>query len=236
MEILDEPVVIQKLSHNFVNVIPDVDELFVTDNKVGYINTINSFCKRIDELADKYYDPSNKEGEIHTWSVFKGDCLEVFVEYIIKTTGHDNRIGIYGYKPVQQDDYGVDGFGIGENKNPATVQVKYRTGDYILETNKDHLTNFTSHSYINHDVSPKDKKNMLIVTTARGISYRADESGFTSVVRILNRDNLREMYDNRPMFWKGFWESMKKSRVEKTKEAPKQLREHQQEAITAIFG
>lgn len=232
------PINITELIHPFVNTIPDIDELFVAKNKEGYIVNINSFTKRVDDLADKYQDTgaNHDNGEKHDWAVFKGDALEVLVEYLIKTSGHDNRIGIYGYTPIEKsDDCGVDGIGIGENKNPATIQVKYRTGDYVLEMNKDHLGNFTNASWGKYNVFQTDTKNMLLVTTANDIHYTVQELCFFNKVRVLNRDNLREMLDNRPMFWQGFWESMKQSRVKPIDVTPKTLREHQQEAINAIY-
>lgn len=227
------------LKHSFVNKIPIIDELFLTQNEHGYIVTINSFCKRIDLLADKYCDISGDptEEERHNWSTFKGDCLEVLVEYLINTSSTDNRIGIYNYTPVNKtEDVGVDGFGIGENKRPATVQVKYRTGDYVLKQNADKLSNFVGGSVLNYGVSQEDNKNMLLITTGQDIHYEVMEKCFFNKVRVLNRDNLREMLDNKPMFWQGFWESMKQSRVEEKPVVKKSLRAHQQEAVEAIFG
>lgn len=230
---------ITQLKHTFINTIPDIDELFVTKNAEGYIHNVNSFTKRVDDLADKYQDTCENldGGEKHEWTVFKGDALEVLVEYLIKTSAHDNRIGIYNYSPIEKtDDCGVDGIGIGENAKPATVQVKYRSGDYILEMNKDHLGNFTNASWGKYNVIQSDTKNMLLVTTAMDIHHTVQEYCFFNKVRVLNRDNLRTMLDNRPMFWKGFWESMKESRVKENKVEPKTLREHQQEAIKAIYA
>jgi hypothetical protein len=62
---------------------------------------------------------------------FKGDLFELFVEFLIKYKGTDNRIAIGDYKVVLEtgiSDYsGIDGVGIStKNSGIATVQAKYR--------------------------------------------------------------------------------------------------------------
>ena len=99
------------LVHPFKDQIPDIDEFCLAKTDVGVINNIGGFCNRVNDLSEKYslqIDPN----------IFKGNALELFVEYIMKTCDSDNRIGIYDYSPVDSvEDYGVDGFGIGENNH-----------------------------------------------------------------------------------------------------------------------
>jgi len=219
------------LVHPFKDKCPDIDEFFKSDNNVGIINTINALCYKIKLLADKYaatYDPDK----------FKGDALELFVEYLIKTNASDNRIGIYNYKPISEDDqedFGVDGSGIGDNQNPATVQVKFRSGDYVLTANNDHLSNFLTASWVDFNVPVEDNKNMLIVTTGLKVDEQSREKMLKNKVRVLNRDALRQMLDNRPEWWLNFYDSVKASRTQRQIVPTIKLREFQEEAATMIM-
>lgn len=224
-EIIEKPTTDIKLVHTFKDVLPDVDEFFQAETETGVICSINSFTNRVNDLAEKYnlnIDPN----------IFKGHSLELLSEYLIKSSATDNRIGIYNYTPIQEDDYGVDGEGLGENGNPATVQVKFRKGDYVLTANEDHLTNFVLRSYTTHGVRMEDKKNMLIVTTALKVDERVVDNMLNNAVRVLHREALRQMLDNRPEWWLRFWESVKASRIGKKESLPKiELRQHQLEAV-----
>ena len=216
------------LVHPFKDIVPDIDELFKSDNEIGCVNTINAFCHKLNKLSEEYatnIDPNK----------FKGDGLEMLAEYILKTNASDNRIGIYNYTPVDSsEDVGVDGHGIGENQNPATVQVKFRSGDYVLTANEDHLSNFIVSSQNDFGVRFEDTKNMLIITTGLKVDERSREKMLKNKVRVLNREDLREMFDNRPEWWLRFYEAVKASRTTKQKSSVTMvLREHQNEAVEA---
>lgn len=86
------------LTHVFKDKIPNIDEFCRANNECGFINTINSFCNRVKFLSDKYSLQINPE-------IFKGESLELLSEYILKTTGTDNRIGIYNYSPIDSTEY-----------------------------------------------------------------------------------------------------------------------------------
>ena len=45
----------------------------------------------------------------------KGDAFEFFVELFLALHPTDNRVGVYNYKPNQENDNGVDGVGININ-------------------------------------------------------------------------------------------------------------------------
>jgi superfamily II DNA or RNA helicase len=218
------------LVHPFKDILPNVDEFFLADNGVGVINTINVFCDRAKRLAEKYaltIDPEK----------FKGDALELLAECLIKTNEADNRVGIWNYVPDITDDYGVDGHGIGENQHPATVQVKFRRGDYILNANDDHLTNFLFSSQNKFGVRIEDAKNMLLITTGMKVADTILQDMFMGKIRVLNREALRIMLDNRPEWWIRFYDAVKTSRTAQSNTpAPKvTLRQHQSEAAeTAI--
>lgn len=217
------------LTHPFKDILPDVDKFFLADNGVGVINTINALCNRIKDGAEKHKDTIDPDK-------FKGDALELFVEFFIKTNEADNRVGIYNYAPIDvTDDYGVDGHGIGENQQPATVQVKFRAGDYILNANDDHLTNFLFWSQNKFKVRIEDTKNMLLITTGLKVADTILQDMFMGKIRVLNREALRIMLDNRPEWWIRFYDAVKASRIAPSHiPAPKvSLRQHQAEAVDA---
>jgi len=193
------------LSHPFVNQIPDIDELFLSENTSkdgpGHINTINAFCGRVNKLADKYTDRMSEND-------FKGWAFEVFGEFLIKIMGTDNRIGIYDYQRNADIDVGVDGFGLGVNTRPATVQFKFRSGDYVLTANEDDLSNFIASSWNDFNVDIHDTNNMLIVTTGKEIHPESMSKMLKNKVRVLNRENLRTLCDNATLFWFRFWMSV----------------------------
>jgi superfamily II DNA or RNA helicase len=219
------------LKHTFKDTLPVIDELFLNKNKTP-ICTINEFCYNIQKLSEKYSlqrDPNK----------FKGDALELFTEYMIKSSGSDHRIGIYNYTPATEsdnEDTGVDGYGIGENGKPATVQVKYRAGNYILSSNTDHLGNLLTSSWSDYKVDIDDTKNMLIVTTGMDVDNHTMESMLKGKVRVLNRKMLSLMYDDRSMWWNIFYESVKQSKNQKKDIKKFELRNHQKEALLSVDG
>ena len=219
------------LTHPFVNQLPNVDEFFSYKNESGHITTINNLCHQINKLSEQYASQIDS-------NMFKGNALELFTEFMIKDCGSDNRIGIFDYSPatdIESDDVGVDGFGIGANGKTATVQVKFRAGDFILRANEDHLSNFLTSSWVDHGVDIEDNKNMLIVTTGLKVDESTMEKMLKNKVRVLNRDSLRQMYDNRPEWWARFWDAVKASRTNIEETKPLVLRKHQKEAVEAIL-
>ena len=82
----------------------------------------------------------------------------------------------------------------------------------------------------------EDDKNMLIVTTGLKVDENTLQKMLKGKVRVLNRDALRQMFDNRPEWWKRFYEAVEDSRTSKeNKTEPLILREHQSEATVAIL-
>lgn len=218
-----------ELTHPFKDKLPNVDE-FLLKKDGTTINTINAFCGRMEDLSKKHKNDidSNK---------FKGDAFELFGEYMVKSNCGDNRIGIYDYSVVMgDDDVGVDGVGIGENQHPATVQFKFRPGNYILTANGDCLVNFSYSSIMDFRVRQEDDKNMLIVTTAMKVDEFARERMLRGKVRVLAREQLREMFDNRPEWWERFYSSIKASRIGVEIVAPIVLRDFQEEAVEAAMS
>ena len=159
---------------------------------------LSTFKNRLQKQAllhPNRYDPN----------LYVGDGFELFVEALIKLSPVDNRIGISDYQCVEDQDVGVDGSGTGFNGKPATVQVKFRgDGSSVLTANNDHLSNFTSASVLHFGVAPEDNKNMLIVTTAKGLHHFTDNEMYSNKVRCLGWEQLRELVDNNQAFWDSF--------------------------------
>lgn len=143
----------------------------------------------------------------HKWDpdTYKGEGFEAFVEFWFKSSPVDNRIGISNYEPASQSglsDNGVDGYGIGINGFPATVQCKFRADPtYTLTANADHLTNFLGESLIKFKVRQDDSKNMLIVHTGKGLHHHTRDEMLHGKVRELSRKDICNMVN-----FKSFWD------------------------------
>lgn len=225
------------LTHPFKDRCPSIDEWLLNEDGKP-VNTINAFCGRTNDLAKKYGHLFHHDPEVGA-SKIKGDALELLVEFMIKSDGTDNRIGIYDYKPItdmDDDDVGVDGFGIGEDGNPATVQVKFRRGDYILNANDDHLSNFLTASQNDFQVPVDCLKNMLLVTTGLKVAESTMDKMLKNKVRVLHRDALRHMYDVRPEWWTRFYERVVACRTKRNVIPIRTLRPHQIEAVNAAMA
>lgn len=189
----------ENLVHPFLRQCHDIKELLKDVKKMS------TYCSRLETQSTMFpdrYDPDK----------YKGDGFELFVEALIKLSPVDNRIAIGNYTPVVNDDTGVDGFGIGIDGKPATVQIKYRSDNTALLTaNQDHLSNFVTTSLLKYDVDPKSKTNMLIITTAEGLHYFTENEMFLNQVRCLGYKHLRELVDNNILFWDTFRKLVEKS-------------------------
>lgn len=182
----------EKLVHPFLHQCHNIDEL------MKGVKKLSTFCTRLEKQSKLFpnrYEPFK----------YVGDGFELFAEALIKLSPTDNRIAIGNYQPVTNGDTGVDGFGIGVDGNPATVQVKYRSNSMTrLTANQDHLSNFVTASLLRYGVDVKSRTNMLIITTAAGLHYFTNSEMFQKQVRCLGHDQLRQMVDNNILFWNYF--------------------------------
>lgn len=181
------------LEHNFIKRAHDLKSLLLDCNK------LSTFCTRLEKQSLLYpdrYDPEK----------YKGDGFELFVEALIKLSPIDNRIGISNYQLIDENnDTGVDGYGIGMDNKIATVQVKYRSNNTEqLTANKDHLSNFVMSSFMKHKVDIESKNNMLIITTADGLHHFTNNEMYENKVRCIGYKQLRELVDNNLLFWNSF--------------------------------
>lgn len=224
------------------------------DDVVGKTRTISSFCGRVNKIADKiattdekytnkFYAPSYNEKDLDIYkeknktpplsginvaNKFKGDIFELFVEFFIKMSPIDERLDVYDYHLVTEDDTGVDGWGYNRNGDIVTVQVKYRMWDWQLTSIKEHLDNFRWTSYRKYEISPEDVGRMLIVTTGKEIHWKTLERYFSGKVRCISNNasygclkgsgnntvddifSLQSVANNSNMFWLSFKEHIER--------------------------
>ncbi len=131
----------------------------------------------------------------------KGDLFEIFAELFFKILSADNRIGIYDYKPAPAvDDYGVDGYGIGMNGLPCTVQVKFRS-DATTELKQEDIKQFAYQSIITFNVDKDTKDNMIVFTNAKGLHWVTEANVFSGRVKAIGYEQIKALIDNNTVFW-----------------------------------
>lgn len=224
---------------------------------IGKSRTISAFCGKINKIADKislvdeqisnpFYTPfySDKEVAIHqskdkmpplsginVANKFKGDIFELFTEFFIKMSPIDDRVDVFDYQLVTEDDTGVDGWGYNRKGEKVTVQVKYRMWDWQLTSIKEHLDNFRWTSYKKYDIKPEDIGRMLIITTGKEIHWKTLERYFSGKVRCISNNasygclkgagnktiddifSLQSVANYSSMFWKSFIEHIEERRT-----------------------
>jgi len=181
------------LEHNFHTKAHSLIRLFKGVNKMSQlIKNIESEAM-VDPLR---YDPDK----------YKGDAFEFFVELFLSLHPVDNRVGVYNYKPKQENDNGVDGTGINIKGENSVVQIKYRSNTQIeLSSNKDSLSNLITDGMLSHNVvadlnNPKNFRH-FVFTTADGLNFYTDKEMFKSKVRCFGYKDFRSMLDNNIIFW-----------------------------------
>lgn len=137
---------------------------------------------------------------------YKGDAFEFFVELFLALHSVDNRVGVYSYRPNQENDNGVDGIGVNIKGEKCVVQIKYRSNVMVeLSTNKDSLSNLITDGMMSHNVvADMDHVNNFrhfVFTTATGLNFYTDQEMFKSKVRCFGYNDFRVLLDNNLIFW-----------------------------------
>ena len=137
---------------------------------------------------------------------YLGDGFEFFIELFLMLHPTDNRVGVYDYVPIQENDNGVDGIGINIKGEKCVVQVKYRANTKTLLTaNEDHLSNMFSDGMVAHGVTAdmEDAKNFrhVVFTTAKGLHFYTDNEMYKNKVLCIGYDDFRSLLDNNIPFW-----------------------------------
>lgn len=173
------------------------------------VDTLLKFENRLKKFCDTDTDHLTEDEKGDKVRTFLGDGFEVFVEMLLKSHPYDRHIGVSHYKPCHPQfgnaDHGVDGFGIGTNNHPATVQAKFR-GDVTAEltANGSHLVNFKNSSHEEYNVLMSDVDNMLIVTNCKGLHHYTASAMLNNKVRCIARDHLKQLVDDNLPFWDEF--------------------------------
>ena len=134
----------------------------------------------------------------------KGDVFEIFIEGLLKVLGAHPAIGVYNYKPERREnDWGVDGFGLGADSKSLTVQIKYRA-DPKMELNKDVIGQFPYQSIIAYGVDLHSNTNLLLITSCNGLHPITRSQVFLSKIREINIEQIKNLVDDNDAFWKPF--------------------------------
>lgn len=129
-----------------------------------------------------------------------GDLFEIYCELFFKILGCCTKIGVYNYKPEQDEDCGVDASGLGMNNKPLTVQCKFRRNNEKELTEGD-LHQFAYQSQNRFNVEINDKDNMVVFTSAKGLHYFTEGKVFLNKVRTIGYKDIKKNVDNNYPFW-----------------------------------
>jgi hypothetical protein len=177
---------------NLYNKDKKVFELIFKDTK-----TLSQLSKKIIKLSKTFDKFAYKNAD-----KLKGDLFEIFSECFFKILSADNRIGVGNYQPdIAADDYGVDGFGIGMDEKPLTVQVKFRSDPTTLLKQED-LNQFGFQSLKKYRVDVDTKTNMVLFTNASGLHWITESKVFLGSIRSIGYTEISSLIDNNPIFWK----------------------------------
>lgn len=187
-----------KLEHNFQTKAHDLPALFKDVHKFA---TFISRLEKQSNLDPDRYEPFK----------YRGDGFEFFVELFLMLHPNDNRVGVYDYHPVQENDNGVDGIGMNINIEKCVVQIKYRSDAMSeLTATNDHLSNMFSDGDCNHQVvtDHKNHKNYrhFVFTSATGLHFYTDQEMFKSRVKCIGYQDFRSLLDFNYVFWNRAYE------------------------------
>lgn len=172
-------------------------------NQFDYIDNIKRFHSDFDLMTETQIK-SLAENK------FKGDLFEIFAECFLNLMGSYPTIGVSGYKPVvSYDDNGIDGYGVGIDGKPLTVQIKFRSNS-TYELRRDDISYFgwlSIHPPFNVEFN---SKNFIIFTNCEGIHYSTKETYFNKL-RVINGKIIKATIDNNSNFWNNFSELIENS-------------------------
>ena len=180
---------------SFVNLYNKDQSIFETLFKET--KTLSQLSTKIIKLSKNFEKLSYKDAD-----KVKGDLFEIFAECFFKILSSDNRIGIYNYQPAPSaDDYGVDGFGIGMDEKPSTVQVKFRS-DVTTELTLSDIKNFQGASFRNYKVPVDTETNLVFFTNAKGLHWITEAKVLSGASRTYGHEQISSLVDKNTVFWR----------------------------------
>lgn len=189
--------------------------LFNKDRKVFDMvfkdtKTLTQLSNKILKMSKAFQKLSYKDGD-----KLKGDLFEIFAECFFKILSADNRIGVYNYQPgPASDDYGVDGFGVGMDDKPLTVQVKFRADRTTELTQKD-IKEFAFQSIKKYKVDIDTRTNMIVFTNAKSLHWVTEKEVFLDSLKTIGYDQISLLVDNNTVFWKSISDMIQETIAEK---------------------
>ena len=195
-------------------------------NESGILSNVESVDDFIKQVR-KYSEGKGRTKE--ETDKIKGDFLEVFGEFLIKSNPYDERIGVQEYQPNLEKDLGVDGFGKGFDGTVATIQFKFRSNPTEPLTYRD-LSTFLADSKFQFKVT--NDKNVLVVSTVYDLYYTVSE--VAPDTRHLGLEQLQHLTKQRPHFWESFREVVEASAKKPIARPQLTLMDHQREALEKI--
>lgn len=190
---------------SFVNILLKDKDFF--NELFKDVTTFSKFLKKIDDVSEKSYKNFDFLDKFQS----VGDLFEIFAEMFFIINEADNRVGICNYQPTKKsEDNGVDGFGIGIDGKPATVQVKYRSNIDAELLSKD-IKNFGFQSIIEYNVDKDSTTNMIIFTSSKGLHWYTNSKVYSNRLRVINYDFISKLIDNNFGFWNACKKLLEKS-------------------------
>lgn len=158
--------------------------------------TLSQLTSKIIKISKSYESLAYKDAD-----KVKGDLFEIFAEGFFEIMGAHPGILIGGYQPAPPiDDYGVDGFGIGMDNKPATIQVKFRS-NATTELIQEDIKQFPLQSIFNYNVDKDTRTNMIVFTNAKSMHWITESKVFSGRVRTLGNKEISGLIDNNFIFW-----------------------------------
>jgi CRISPR/Cas system-associated endoribonuclease Cas2 len=109
---------------------------------------------------------------------------------------------------------GVDGFGIGMNELPLTIQVKFRS-DSTTELIEKDIKQFAFQSIVEYNVDKDTRTNMIVFTNSKGLHWITESKVFSGRVRSIGYDIISQLIDNNSVFWRELNDLIKQTISEK---------------------
>lgn len=169
-------------------------------------NTLTKLSNKIIKASKNFKNLAYPDNE-----KVKGDLFEIFAESFYLLLSSDNHVGVFDYKPAPSNsDYGVDGFGIGMNELPLTVQVKFRS-DPTTELKESDIKQFALQSIVEYGVDKDTSTNIVVFTNAKGLHWITETRVFSGRVTAFGGDKISKIVDNNTVFWKNLQKLVEKT-------------------------